>query len=45
MENTPVISMTFRSPAPGADPDVWDRYIKWSMEVYPPIILKVPSIM
>jgi len=44
MENVPVINMTFRSPAPGADPEVWDRYVKWGREVYRPLLMKVPML-
>jgi hypothetical protein len=44
MENAPVISWTFSSPAPGAEPEVWDRYIKWNTEVYAPMILKLPMV-
>jgi hypothetical protein len=44
MENAPVITLTFRSPAPGADPEVWARYRKWSSEVYVPMIMKTPMV-
>jgi heme-degrading monooxygenase HmoA len=44
MENAPVITLTFRSPAPGADPEVWARYIKWSTEVYVPLVMKTPMV-
>jgi hypothetical protein len=40
MDNSPVISMTFRSPVPGADRDVWDRFNNWSREAYTPLTLK-----
>jgi hypothetical protein len=44
MENAPVVSMTFRSPIPGADREIWDRYKKWSEEVYAPLRMKIPMV-
>ncbi len=44
MENTSAIGLTFRSPAPGADLDVWNRYLKWSTEVYAPMMVKLPMV-
>jgi hypothetical protein len=44
MENAPVIGMTFRSPIPGADPEIWDRYVKWGEEVYSPLTMKIPMV-
>jgi hypothetical protein len=45
MENRPVISLTSRSPAPGADIEVFQRYLKWQTEVYHPMILKVSEMV
>jgi len=41
MENRPVISLTSRSPAPGSDLEVYERYLKWQNEVYYPMVMKV----
>jgi heme-degrading monooxygenase HmoA len=40
MENRPVMALTSRSPAPVADSEVFQRYLKWQLEVYHPMILK-----
>jgi hypothetical protein len=37
MDNAPVINFAGTSPAPGADPEMWDRYQKWLTEVYTPM--------
>jgi hypothetical protein len=34
MENAPVIHLSSRSPTPGADADLYNRYLKWADEVY-----------
>jgi len=39
--NTPVINVAFNSAAPGADIEVFERYQKWSTEVYLPMQMKV----
>jgi hypothetical protein len=42
-ENAPVITLNGFSPYPGVDAEVWERYTKWSTEVYSPLMLKSPS--
>jgi hypothetical protein len=44
MENRPVITLTGYSPAPGADVAAFERYQKWSAEVYGPLNLKIPEV-
>lgn len=43
MENAPVITLNDFSPYPGVDPEIWERYTKWSTEVYAPILMKYPA--
>lgn len=38
MENAPVINLAGGSPAPGADVETWNRYVKWTAEVYFPLL-------
>jgi hypothetical protein len=45
MENAPVISLNADSPAPGADPEVFERFQKWGLEVYAPLLLKIPECL
>ena len=42
MQNATVFNLVFRSPAPGADPELWERWIKWAREVYTPLFMKLP---
>jgi len=44
MENAPVINMIFMNNAPGVEDDVVQRFHKWSIEVYLPIILKIQGV-
>jgi hypothetical protein len=44
MENAPVISLNFHSPAPGADPEVFQRYLKWREQVYSSLLIKIPQV-
>lgn len=44
MENAPLINLTFHNRAPGTDPDVFQRYLKWREEVYGPILNKIPEV-
>ena len=44
MENAPVINLSSRSPAPGADAAVYERYVKWGNEVYAPLQMKIPEV-
>jgi hypothetical protein len=45
MENRPVIHLSSRSPAPGADVAVYERYVKWVQEVYAPSLeMKIPEV-
>jgi len=44
MENAPVINLTFHNRAPGADPEVFQRYLKWREEVYGPMLIKIPEV-
>jgi hypothetical protein len=43
MENAPVISLNGQSRYPAADPEVWERFLKWQQEVYSPVQLNVPQ--
>jgi hypothetical protein len=43
MENRPVISMSGVSCSPGADPEVYERFLNWMKEVYGPVIMRVPQ--
>jgi hypothetical protein len=45
MENRPVINLGGRSPAPGADAEVFQRFLKWQAEVYSPMLLKATEIV
>jgi hypothetical protein len=45
VENKPVITLTSYSPAPAADAELYERYQKWSLEVYVPLNLKIPEIL
>jgi heme-degrading monooxygenase HmoA len=44
MENRPVIVLSGRSPTPGANPEVYQRYLKWQTEVYHPLVLKSSAL-
>ena len=44
MENGPIISINRTSPYPGADPEVYERFLKWGIEVYGPLLLKSQNI-
>jgi heme-degrading monooxygenase HmoA len=44
MENAPIIQLSTRSPAPGGDAVVYERYVKWANEVYGPLQSKVPEV-
>jgi hypothetical protein len=44
MENAPVISIMANSPTPGADLEVYERYRKWSVEVYAPLAIGIPEV-
>ena len=43
MEDAPVISLNGFSPYPGVEPELWERFQKWSYEVYAPIMMKYPG--
>ena len=43
MENVPAITISGTSRYPGADPDIWDRYVKWNEEVYSPLMMRWPA--
>jgi hypothetical protein len=43
MENRPIITITGRSPAAGAEKDDYQRYRKWADEVYGPLIIRAPE--
>ncbi len=43
MENAPVISLSGQSPYPGADPVIWERFSKWTQEVYLPVNMRLPQ--
>ena len=43
MENAPVISISGMSPYPGVEPELWDRFLKWFMEVYGPLMMRWPA--
>jgi hypothetical protein len=45
MENAPVFNISLVSRTPGADPEVFARYQKWVVEVYLPMLIKVPEII
>jgi len=45
MGNAPVITVSAESPAPGADSEVYERYRKWTLEVYGPLTLKIPEAL
>jgi hypothetical protein len=40
MENAPVITLNGVSPYPGVDSEIWERYTRWSTEVYIPLMMK-----
>jgi hypothetical protein len=44
MEHAPVIQLTSRSPAPGADVAVYERYVNWGNEVYIPLRMRIPEM-
>lgn len=44
MPNAPVLDLTFHSRAPGADYEVFQRYLKWREEVYGPLLIRVPEV-
>jgi hypothetical protein len=41
--NAPVITVSGFSRYPGVDPAVWDRFVKWSAEVYSPLMMRWPA--
>ena len=43
MENAPVIAITGISPYPGVEPELWDRFVKWNLEVYGPLMMRWPT--
>jgi hypothetical protein len=43
MENAPVITMNAGSRYPGADPEVYERFLKWWIEVYGQVSMRVPQ--
>jgi len=43
MENRPVITMNAGSRYPGADPEVYERFLKWWIEVYGQVSMRVPQ--
>jgi hypothetical protein len=43
MENAPVITLNGFSPYPGVEAEIWERFQKWSYEVYAPIMMKYPG--
>ena len=43
MENAPVITLNGFSPYPDVDPEIWERYTKWTSEVYAPLMMKYPA--
>jgi len=45
MENRPIITISANSPAPGADAEVYERHLKWRLEVYGPLTLKIPEVL
>jgi hypothetical protein len=45
MESPPVVTMLFSSPAPGVDPVLFDRFMKWQLEVYAPLTMQQPHIL
>ncbi len=45
MENRPVITISAESPAPGADVEVYERFLNWNLEVYGPLTLKIPEAL
>lgn len=45
LEERPVISVVFWSPSPGADNEVSERYMKWLLEVYHPLMMKLPELV
>lgn len=45
MEHRPILQLSSRSPAPGADITVYERYVKWVQEVYGPLLMKNPGLI
>jgi len=43
MENRPVMSFSGMSPAPGADSEIYGRFVNWMTEVYAPLHMTVPG--
>ena len=44
MENRSIINLSSRSPTPGTDVTVYERYVKWTNEVYAPLQMKIPEV-
>jgi hypothetical protein len=44
LEERPAMNTLFVSPSPGVDDDLLQRYHKWAMEVWVPLVMKVPGI-
>lgn len=45
MENRPIITIMADSPTPGADSEVYERYLKWAREVYAQIVIGIPEVV
>jgi len=45
MENRPIITIMADSPTPGADSEVYERYLKWAREVYAPIVIGISEVV
>jgi hypothetical protein len=43
LENAPVITLYGTSRMPGADVEVWHRFLNWALEVYMPVIMRAPE--
>lgn len=44
IENMPAIALNSRSPAPGADARDYERYVKWMLDVYGPMLTNIPEV-
>jgi hypothetical protein len=42
--SSPIISINFNNRTPGADIEVFERYLKWSTEVYLPLQMNIPGL-
>jgi heme-degrading monooxygenase HmoA len=43
-QNAPLISLNFNNRMPGADAEVFERYTRWTTEVYMPLQMKFPTL-